>query len=129
MLENNSDWEISSQGPNRTRFIDYFVRKYAKRRKWGASQRDEDIVSALWKHREIEFNNIKVYEEGGKMRLPGQKIEIIARRHDIMEYYKNLGYDAEINKKFIVDAEDLQPGSGKMIDVECDFATNKANVM
>lgn len=57
--------------------------------------------------------------------IPNQKIEINTRRHDVANYYKSKGYDVQLNKLFIIDAEDLMHGSGKEIWVKCDYCDEK----
>lgn len=55
------------------------------------------------------------------MIVPGQKVEIKTRRHDVVSWYISKGYDAEINTTFEVNAEDLSRGSSKNVLVECDY--------
>lgn len=55
------------------------------------------------------------------MLVQNQKIEINTRRHDIVKYYRDKGYNAEVSVPFIVIADDLMPNSGKKIWVSCDY--------
>ena len=62
------------------------------------------------------------------MLIQDQLIELKARRKDVIEYYKNKGYDANPKKSFYVKAEDLNPNSAKEVEVICDYCGKKYKV-